>query len=152
MNQVKEWFTIKRKLIISGLAILVGVGFTLFGPKEGTLGYTEYMLYLAGLVGFINVLFSKAIKCNMFYPVSIVTNLVGAAISIALFRVNMEEIGTSTMVTLVCGIALVLWIANGLLMKGVSFAKRAVSGFFCAVLNEISMVVVLFVIALLRWK
>lgn len=152
MEQIKEYFDIKKKIVTTLFFLLFGIGLTLFGPREGISGFVEYLFYVGFLSGWINILFSKGLKTNLFFPVFLLFNLAGTGFFILLFQVNVEEIGTNVITALACLLAIALWVAESLLIKGVPFAKRVVSGFFCMVLNGLSMVVVLFFIALLRWR
>lgn len=152
MKAVTDWFGAGKKAAICACMIIIGIFLTIFGPSKGTLGFVEYMLYAIALTGFVNILFSKINHINISFLPFLLVNIVLGSVAVNLVQLSISDMGTATLIGLEAVLALVAWVVYALLMKEIAFFRRVVTAFFCTALNSLSLVVMLFVIAILRWN
>lgn len=136
-NLVFDWFGNGKKMIVGGLFFLAGAAAQSFSTK--TLQQIPFLLMAAGLMCFVNALFSKMYKTNINLLLFLLINI--AAIDCGIFFTSHSLPGsagaidsmTVALIWIVCILA--VWALQALILPLESIPRRAGAAFLETLLS-----------------
>ncbi|MCH5265016.1 MAG: hypothetical protein J1F02_03895 [Lachnospiraceae bacterium] len=135
-----QWIGNGKKMIIGGLLLLAGIIGQILSDR--TLEQIPFILMSAGLMCFVNTLFSKLTDYNIHLLLFLVINIVAMEIGLTITAADIIEGVTLYSVWVICGIA--AWIFQAMILKIEGSAKRAVLSFFETLLSVLALGAALF--------
>ena len=137
-NLVFGWFGNGKKMIAGGLFLLVGMIAQSFSTK--TLEQIPFILMAAGLMCFVNALFSKISGHNINILLYLVINVAVVEIGLSLTSYNLfgDSVDSMTMAVIWILCILAVWILQSLLLPVTGMSKRLSLAFFETVLSAVA--------------